>query len=199
MRIVACVGVKDVVELLEPMIAHLRSIGVDVIVVCDMYSTDGSAELLERYAAADDVVMFQISDREDMETWAQANLAHVRDARADWAIFLDADEFPIPASGSLKDCAGLDDADVLLLDRYNVPLTPGATARDRASQPRGAAARRRSNAAVLGGARAQPRAVVDAEQDRRSSYGPSLSDRHAHARCARHCRGRGSAAAVEVP
>ncbi len=123
MRIVACVGVKDEVELIEPLIAHLRAIGADVIIACDMYSTDGSAELLRTHARDDDFVMFQISDREDMETWAQANLAHVREVEADWALFLDADELPIPASGSLKDCAGLDSADALLLDRFNVILT----------------------------------------------------------------------------
>jgi hypothetical protein len=50
------------------------------------------------------------------------NVALVWSARADWAIFLDADEYWIPASGSLKDCAGLADADVLAVDRLNIPL-----------------------------------------------------------------------------
>jgi len=127
-RIAACVCVKDEVELIAPLITHLRAIGVDAIVVCDMFSTDGTVDVLEGYAADDDIDLFQISDREEMEPWAQANLARIRATGADWAIFLDADEVPIPASGSLKDCAGLEDVDVLALDRFNVPLTPSGLA-----------------------------------------------------------------------
>ena len=46
-RIAAYLGVKDEVELIEPCIAHLRSIGVEHIMACDMSSTDGTAEVLE--------------------------------------------------------------------------------------------------------------------------------------------------------
>ncbi len=41
------------------------------------------------------------------------------------SIFLDADEFWLPASGNLKDCASLTGADVLAVDRYNVPVSSG--------------------------------------------------------------------------
>ena len=43
MRIAANLSVKDEVELIETTIAHLHAIGVDVIVACDMGSTDGSS------------------------------------------------------------------------------------------------------------------------------------------------------------
>jgi hypothetical protein len=49
----------------------------------------------------------------------------VKQTGADWAIFLDADEYWIPASGSLRECAALETADILSVPRFNVPL--GAT------------------------------------------------------------------------
>jgi glycosyltransferase involved in cell wall biosynthesis len=48
-RIAAFLGVKNEVEIIEQSIAHLRSIGVDHIMVCDMSSTDGTAEILQKY------------------------------------------------------------------------------------------------------------------------------------------------------
>jgi hypothetical protein len=122
MRIVASVGVKDEAELIERTIAHLRAIGVDLIIVCDKYSTDGTAELLQSYSSADDLWFFQMSDQETYERFVGTTLEWVNRSEADWVIFLDADEFPIAASGSLKDCAALEQADVVQVDRFNIPL-----------------------------------------------------------------------------
>jgi hypothetical protein len=49
----------------------------------------------------------------------------VRQADVDWVIFLDADEYWIPASGSLRDYPDLAFADVLTVARYNIPLASG--------------------------------------------------------------------------
>ena len=43
-------------------------------------------------------------------------------------IFLDADEFWLPASGSLKDCEALQAADVVTVERYNVVTGTGRPA-----------------------------------------------------------------------
>ena len=53
MRIAAHIGVKDEVELIERVINHLQAIGIDVFVICDMYSTDGTSEILEKYRSLD--------------------------------------------------------------------------------------------------------------------------------------------------
>jgi glycosyltransferase involved in cell wall biosynthesis len=124
-RIAASIGVKDEVELIERTIAHIRAIGVDHIIACDMHSTDGTGEILEKYRSDDDFWLTQVSDGESQETWVRANLELVDKANADWVIFLDADEFPIPASGYLKECAALEYADAVTLDRFNVPLCQG--------------------------------------------------------------------------
>jgi Glycosyl transferase family 2 len=129
MRIAAVVGVKDEAEVVERAIAHLRAIGVDHIVACDMHSTDGSSEVLRAHTARDsELRLVSMSDRLTHEEWTRRTLDLVREAEADWVTILDADEFPIPASGSLKECAALDKADVAGIDRYNVPLAPSGPA-----------------------------------------------------------------------
>ena len=124
-RIAASLGVKDEAELIEPAIAHLRKIGVDLIIACDLTSTDGTYEILERYRSDENFWLYRLSDREPdrFEPWRRTTLALVKSAGVDWAIFLDADEFWLPASGHLKDCAGLADANALSVSRYNVPVS----------------------------------------------------------------------------
>jgi glycosyltransferase involved in cell wall biosynthesis len=128
-RIAAYLGVKDEVELIERTIAHLRTVGVDYIMACDMSSTDGTAEQLEKYRSDDFTIITLTNqalgvsgDKED--SWASHCLKRCVEAPADWVIFLDADEFWLPASGSLKECATLHAADVLSVERFNVVLGP---------------------------------------------------------------------------
>jgi glycosyltransferase involved in cell wall biosynthesis len=124
MKIVALLGVKDEVELIGASINHLRSIGVDLIIAYDDGSTDGTLEVLEALKTKDDLWVVHV-DR--VEPWSQAitetyRLEWARKTNADWFLFLDADEFWIPATGSLRDCS-LEKADILTVDRFNVPLT----------------------------------------------------------------------------
>jgi len=93
-------GVKDEIDLVEKTIAHLRAIGVDLIIAVDSYSTDGTADVLEAYRS-DDFWFIQMSDLEPDgpdKAWLRKNLELVQKADADWVIFLDADEYWIPAS-----------------------------------------------------------------------------------------------------
>jgi glycosyltransferase involved in cell wall biosynthesis len=128
MRIAAHLGVKDEIDLIEKTIAHLRAIGVDLIIAVDSNSTDGTADVLNAFQSADEFWFVQMSDLEPDGTdkvWLRKNLELVQKADADWVIFLDADEYWIPASGSLKDCAALANADLLSVDRFNIALGPG--------------------------------------------------------------------------
>ena len=126
LRIAAHLGVKDEIELIERTIAHLRAIGVDHIIVCDMESTDGTAEVLEKYRS-DTFWILTLPNQlmaVDDTVWNARNLELIEQVPADWVLFLDADEFWIPASGSLKDCEALGAADALSVPRFNVPLGP---------------------------------------------------------------------------
>lgn len=139
MRIAASLSVRDEVELVPLAISHLRRIGVDLIVACDMGSTDGTFEFLESQRSDDDFWLFRLNDEEpdNSETWSRAQVALLKSARADWAIFLDADEFWLPRSGCLAACEALSGSDVLTVSRYNVPVgddgpfVPGVMSADR--------------------------------------------------------------------
>lgn len=121
MRIAAHLSVKDEIELIPGVIAHLRSIGVDHIIAVDHESTDGTAEFLES-CRGEDFCFETMSDSEPGDSWLDKNLALAKSARADWMLFQDADELWLPATGNLRDCLAGTDADLLCVDRYNVVL-----------------------------------------------------------------------------
>jgi hypothetical protein len=125
MKIAAYLTVKDEIDLIERAITHLRSIGVDLIVVIDYHSTDGTQDILRKFEADEDV---QLVFRNELRAPSvEEESAHVlkiiAESKADWIIFLDADEFWIPASGNLKSHLSNARADVYSIPRYNVVLT----------------------------------------------------------------------------
>ena len=125
MKFAALVGVKDEVELIGACISHLRHIGVDQIVVSDYGSTDGTLDILadESRAADLSVRSVDVSTVPDYDRWSVREVVLADLTRADWVLFLDADEFWIPASGALRDTCHLLDADVLSVERFNIALT----------------------------------------------------------------------------
>ena len=123
-RIAAVLGVKDEAELIETTVTHLRDIGVDTIIACDMGSTDGTLAVLEQYSSGDDFLILQLNEQTTTEEWSRASLELARKANVDWVVFVDADEYLLPATGQLRDCEALVDADVLVIDAFNVPVGP---------------------------------------------------------------------------
>jgi hypothetical protein len=123
----ALVGVKDEVELIGASISHLRRIGVQSIVVSDYGSTDGTLDVLEAESSAGDLKVIHVDPASvpDYDLWSAHQISLARETGADWVMFLDADEFLIPVSGSLPGCRHLDEADVLMVDRFNVLLGSG--------------------------------------------------------------------------
>lgn len=119
-------GVLDEVELVESAISRLLAAGVDHVVANDLGSTDGSLDLLHAIAERipDRLRVVQSGAMLDggLDAWPARALALVREARPDWALFLDADEFLVAASGALSGTQGLGLADLLRVDRFNVPL-----------------------------------------------------------------------------
>jgi glycosyltransferase involved in cell wall biosynthesis len=137
MKIVAHLGVKDEVELIERSINHLRAIGVDLIIACDVNSGDGTYEILEKHRSDDRFWVYRLSDPgpDIDDVWTRTAMAIIKSAGADFVLFLDADEFWIPASGCLKTCHAIEQADVLSVRRYSVPLTPNGPAMPEALVP----------------------------------------------------------------
>ena len=104
--------------------AHLARIGVERVVAIDCGSTDGSLAWL-RANEGQGLRVVQYDDRDpDAAGWERLNLRLARESGATWVLFQDADEFWIPRSGTLADCAGLANHDVLRVHRFNVPLGP---------------------------------------------------------------------------
>jgi glycosyltransferase involved in cell wall biosynthesis len=125
MSIAAVLGVKDEVDLMAASIAHLRRIGVEQIIVSDYGSTDGTLDVLEAQRRFGDVSVMHVNPAAiiDYRIWSARELALAKRTGADWVVFLDVDEFWIPASGSLRECQHLTEADVLVVERFNVVLT----------------------------------------------------------------------------
>lgn len=125
MKIVVSLGVKDEAHLIACTLEHLFAIGVDFVVVCDIESSDGTTDVLERYRSRGRLWYFQLGQHASHEEWERANLELLAQTDADWVVFLDADEFPLPATGQLRDSDAFGRADVVMLDRFNVPLCSG--------------------------------------------------------------------------
>jgi len=123
MRIAANLNVKDEIELIGRTINHLFAIGVDVINAFDISSTDGTAEFLARNAS-DRLKLFSLTDDEpnNFRPWVELSIQVALASKADWVVFLDADEYWLPLHGSIKSSSALEDADIIHVDRFNVPL-----------------------------------------------------------------------------
>jgi hypothetical protein len=83
-----------------------------------------ASELIEKYRSDRDFWILRLDDQtpDEFEKWTRAMLALIKSADVGSAIFLDADEFWLPATGSLKECACLSENDVLSVERFNIPM-----------------------------------------------------------------------------
>jgi glycosyltransferase involved in cell wall biosynthesis len=123
-KIGAILNVLDEVELIEQAIHHLRAIGVDLIIACDLGSSNGTYEIMEHYRSDDDFWLFRLTQNSGQwdSDGHRVIIALAKSAGMDWILVLDADEFWIPREGSLKALPLLKEFDVLSVDRFNVPL-----------------------------------------------------------------------------
>ena len=126
MRIAANLNVLDEIEFIEICVQHLRAIGVDLIVLTDLGSIDGTAARLEKFESDPDICMIRIARDED--PWgfpARMYERTITEFAVDRVLFLDADEFWLPKSGNLKSTLNLAKADALSVRRLNIPLVEG--------------------------------------------------------------------------
>lgn len=120
----AFVTTKDDAEIIARTIEHHRQIGIGPMVVCDVNSTDGTFEILQRHSRSSDFRVIRIVEPDRPELHVAEGLEILTRLGAHWIVFAAADELYIPASGRIEDCSGLGDCDLLLVDRYNVPIGP---------------------------------------------------------------------------
>jgi aminoglycoside phosphotransferase (APT) family kinase protein len=112
--VAAILGTMDDLDILPLAIDHLRAIGIRAIIALDFGSMDGSLDYLYEAEAEGDLWVI----RAERSGGMRKHLARALDA--DRVIFLDADEFWLPATGWLPDLADVRECDVLTVMRFNV-------------------------------------------------------------------------------
>jgi glycosyltransferase involved in cell wall biosynthesis len=121
--IAANMGVCDEVELIGPSIRHLRAIGVDLIVITDVGSADGTTDILREFARDPDIHLIELSRDADPWGFPERMYQHtMANHEVDRVLFLDPDEFWLPSTGRLKDLPWLLDTDVARVSNFNVPM-----------------------------------------------------------------------------
>jgi hypothetical protein len=129
-RVVLTLVVRDEEDILsENLDYHLRA-GVDLVLVTDHRSHDGTPELLERYRRKGVVRVFREEARFNAQQHWQTAMARLAstDHEADWVILGDADEFWWPRGGSLREALARVPSEygsVRGLQRNFVPLRGG--------------------------------------------------------------------------
>lgn len=124
MRIIGTMMVRDEIDIVAAMVEHHLAQGVDLLIVTDNASVDGTTQVLERYARTGRVELHH--DPVHRKQQSQVVTAMARRARteyrADWVLNLDADEFLVPMDKSLtiRECL---EQTPLSLNAFTVPVT----------------------------------------------------------------------------
>lgn len=134
MRIGAILMHLDETDLLRRNISYHSSIGVDYFVICDRGSSVEAQQELDELSSSENIHHFRqpLYDAENItsETMRCARLAAVEEMRRvfapDWLFPADADEFWVPADGSLASVINAADSEHFKVSRFNAALVLGA-------------------------------------------------------------------------
>ena len=107
MKLAVTAMVRDEADIITQWVDYHLAQGVDVIIVTDNASTDGTTEILQAYEAAGSLVLHHDHRHEKQQGEVVTRMAREAAAEhgADWVVNADADEFivPVDRSRSLKD------------------------------------------------------------------------------------------------
>ena len=132
MRLIGTMMVRDEIDIVAAMVEHHLAQGLDLLIVTDNASLDGTSELLERYADTGRVELHHDPlhlKQQNRVVTAMARRART-EHRADWVLNLDADEFQVPLDRTLtlRECL---EHTPLQLNAFNVDVVnlvgPAAT------------------------------------------------------------------------
>lgn len=127
--------VRDEADIIVPMIEYHLSAGVDVMLITDNGSRDGTRELLDLYSADSRVTVLDEPESRGEQARIVTGMARraATDFDATWVINADADEFfvPVDRSLSLRDIfrmmpTGIASATIPVVDMTGVPARQGA-------------------------------------------------------------------------
>ena len=125
MKLVQTLVVRDEVDIVEDQLDYHLEAGVDFVIASDHGSTDGTTEILERYAREGHLHRIGVEGEMRDGPWRthMARLA-ATEYGADWVINTDADEFWMPRGGTLRevlDSVPTTHGVVFALSRHFVP------------------------------------------------------------------------------
>jgi hypothetical protein len=123
-RLVLTMMIRDEVDIVVPMIEHHVDQGIDLLIVTDNGSVDGTTEILERYAAAGIVELHHDPVHRMQQGALVTGMARraCTEHGADWVINADADEFLVPLDRSLTVREVLERTP-MALQAFTVPVT----------------------------------------------------------------------------
>src|SRR5205809_5455366 len=107
MKLVMTLLVRDEADIVDENIAFHLAVGVDFVIAADNASTDGTTEILEKYARNGHLHRISLQDPfSQIEVVTQMARLAATDFGAEWVINSDADEFWWPRIGTLKELLG---------------------------------------------------------------------------------------------
>ena len=119
MRITAAIGVIDEIECLQACVDHHAAIGIECFVITDLGSTDGTKDLLSSLSQRANIRVLDGCQSLTESEWPQAMQQFAYQCfRPEYIVYIDPDEFWLPASGKLLQHYG--QFDVITPARYNV-------------------------------------------------------------------------------
>ncbi|GAA3588465.1 hypothetical protein GCM10022198_10080 [Klugiella xanthotipulae] len=103
MKLVATMMVRDEADIVAAMLEHHLAQGVDLIIVTDNGSVDGTREIVSRYADTGRVELHDYREHDKQQSAVVSKMASraFTEHAADWVINADADEFFIPVDRTL--------------------------------------------------------------------------------------------------